>query len=342
MQCAPASLEYAVKTCQVSWSFRRYAGRKWGGSSQLLRLLARRFSSRERSSSPPLLPDYLNTVGDSLASKEQSRRRQLLAKIPKAERLHRPEEKRAHEKRTLAKERSVVAVALQPGEALLPPKEFHDPRQPLPSSLARTGTPELMKIVSKLANGYEHEDLDEAEPQRDAELPLEPRQEKTGRRSNTAPPWEHRQVRLHVKPEHRCKIRLLMCKKILHDCLITLRRLQDQSEHDDPLWWFEGYHAKQLAGGLKNSTANVQELIKFLARKQLHIQLGPVRSECIPQSHAELNRDKSEQLGLEWEEFRRAVCRIVPEDVLLRKFLDGELSWDIVFVQLDVTVRDRK
>ena len=326
-----------MSLCRISGFFRRCGRKAWVGSSQLRWKLARHVSSRRKSS--PLLPDYLNTVKASL--KEQ----QLLEKIPEAEgfegltRSAESQQRKVESQLPAAKERSVVAIALKPSEALSPPKEIPEVREPLPSHLARMGPPEVMKILSRLAfnEGYQSEEIQKASPKNAAAAESQASSEAPEEKGKSPRRWDYRQLRLQVKPEHRHNIRVMMCKKIVHDCLETLRRLQGQNEHEEPLWWFERRAVKKLVGSGSDHghTADVEALVKFLARKHLHIQHGAIRGKCIPGTvDVEPQR---EMLNKEWFQFSRTTLNgRVTEDLLLRKFLDHEVSWDIILRMLEI------
>lgn len=331
MQCRPGSLDLNKVT------------RVWPG--RMVKLL-RRFSKRSEGLQP-LLPDYLNAVQDSLSSKEPEPEAPEVSKMPKAEQAE-PARSPAPSMEwdaptATAKEKQVVAVSLQPGEALPPLKTLLDPRQPLPSHLARMGSVEVVKILNKLAEDRVAFSIDSHHtPEIDTEKQAE--QVDVSDVSGRTPPhslqetnqhgreWDYRRLRLRVEPEHRHKIRAMMCRKILRDCLATLRVLQGQRQRDDPLWQFEGRRAYKFLWD-----SSLTELVRFLAFKHLHIAHGPLRQALIP--GPSLTEGQMKDLQDEWYQlslwFRQSVGP-VPEEVLLRKFLDGELSWSLVLKLLRV------
>ena len=295
---------------------------------QMVKLL-RQFS--RRSDGPqPLLPDYLNT-GDSLSSELPEVR-----SMPKAERPE-PSTKESPQTAT-AKEKQVVAVSLQPGEALSPLKTLLDPRQPLPSpNLARAGSVEVVKILNQL-EGRLHLGIDTENPEeRDDDNVSEQRPLHSLQETNQpVREWDYTHLRLRVEPDHRHKIQVMMCKKILNDCLVTLRVLQGQGQREEPLWRFEGRRAYTLVFTASAS----RHLIRFLAFKHLHITHGPLRQALVP--GPSLTMGQMQDLQDEWRRlmpwFHQSVGP-VPEELLLRKFLDGELTWSLVLKLLRVDLR---
>lgn len=338
MRCRPGSLDLNKVT------------RVWPG--RMVKLL-RRFSKRSEGLQP-LLPDYLNAVQDSLSSKELEPSEPEVPKMPKAEpaRSPAPSAMELDAPTATAKEKQVVAVSLQPGEALSPLKTLLDPRQPLPSHLARMGSVEVVKILNKLAedrvaHSVDSHDSPEIDTEKQAEqVDVSDVSERTQPHSlqetnQHGREWDYRRLRLRVEPGHRHKIQAMMCKKILTDCLATLRVLQGQRQRDDPLWRFEGRRAYKL---VLNSSP--KELVRFLAFKHLHIAHGPLRRALIP--GPSLTEGQMHDLQDEWRQLMHWFLQSVgpvPEEVLLRKFLDGELSWSLVLkllrVDLSIGPRDK-
>ena len=283
--------------------------------------MIRCFSSRSKGLPEPLLPDYLKTVGDSLSSKVEDPVKDI---IPKAEAVTRSKRSRTTAPKEAAKEKLIVAAALQPSEALSPLKTLVEPRPPVPSRLdPRMRSAELGRILE----------------QWESERPLsQPEDVAVDTRENQELPeamslysLKETKIRLQVQPEHREKIREMMRKKVLADCLATLRVLQGQSQWDHPLWWFEGRYAYKLV--YKSSA----QLIRFLTFKHLHIKHGLLRQSLIP--GPTISQAQITDLLEEWRQlmpwFRQNVGP-VPEEVLLRKFLDGQLSWSVVLRALRV------
>eukprot|EP00438_Fugacium_kawagutii_P019718 Skav213547 [mRNA] locus=scaffold263:8115:9089:+ [translate_table: standard] len=301
-----------------------------------------RHFSRERLLQP-LLPDYLNT-GDSSRSEAESLKepkvKEPKEKLKEVEPAEAPAPMEEPSVASTAKEKQLVAAFFQPAEAVSPLKRLVEPRRPLPSSLASMRSIEVVKILNKLS-----EDRIPHQPKVDTADDVEevavgeptPPQTMSPTRDVTRD-WDYRHLRLQVEPRHRHLIQGMMCKKILRDCLLTLRELQGQGQSDEPLWQFEGRRAHRLA-----SQSVSLELIRFLAFKHLHIAHGPLRQTLIPGPI--LTHGQMTDLVAEWRQlmpwFRQCVGP-VSEELLLRKFLDGELSWQLILELMRVDDKVRR
>lgn len=286
------------------------------------------FSSRSKGLPEPLLPDYLRTVGDSLSSKVEMDGKDPVKdiKMPKAEAVTRSKSRitAALKEEAAAKEKMIVAAALQPSEPLSPLKTLLEPRPPVPSRLdPRVQSAELARILEQWE--------DERPVYQPEEIAVDTRENQELPAAMPSHSLEEMKIRLQVRPEHREKLREMMRKKVLADCLATLRVVQGQSQWDDPLWWFEARYAYKLV-----YTTSAQ-LIRFLTFKHLHIKHGLLRQSLIP--GPTISQDQVTDLLEEWRQltpwFQQSVGS-VPEEVLLRKFLDGQLSWSVVLRALRV------
>jgi len=248
-------------------------------------------------------------------------------KMPKAEAVTRSKSRitaALKEEEAAAKEKMIVAAALQPSEALSPLKTLLEPRPPVPSRLdPRVQSAELARILEQWE--------DERPVYQPEEIAVDARENQELPAAMPSRSLEETKIRLQVRPEHREKLREMMRKKVLADCLATLRVVQGQSQWDDPLWWFEARYAYKLV-----YTTSAQ-LIRFLTFKHLHIKHGLLRQSLIP--GPTISQDQVTDLLEEWRQltpwFQQSVGS-VPEEVLLRKFLDGQLSWSVVLRALRV------
>merc|ERR1712194_275116 len=118
----------------------------------------------------------------------------------------------------------------------------------------------------------------------------------------------------------------MLCKAVLFQFLQHRRAALGLTANQPPLWVWEARRANEYHG-----TGQVEELVKYLAGTEIHIQLGPERSVSLPGARLPERTVKRlrEERRMLVREAGLGECEL-KEDAVIRVFLDGRLSWPSV------------
>lgn len=239
----------------------------------------------------------------------------------------------------LFRERRLVVAALQPGEALSQVHLTSPPRAALDGVPVRAREP-LLRIFAEryaqLAHGSGAGAASEAGTgEEDSEAEASEGSVTSDGSSAPGSLWKRR---LRIQPWHRPALMKMLCEEVLHLFLQDRRQALGFSSKQPPLWRWEIKNANEHV-----ETGQVAPLIRYLAETELVMTFGPVRrtnypgtvlmSEVAPRLFAE-----RKQLVSQWEALGlRLQVGFDLEDVFLRLFLDGKLSWSRILGEIGMT-----
>lgn len=273
----------------------------------------------------PILADFLGMGGDSvhvLAPPKVSG----LSREPTPSALAKPrvsEEMLRVPRAQLApvRERRLVEAALRPGKALEQAISESPPFVPLDDPPRRRE--ELPELFQESYHYYLSGDGGGCEP------PMEEREAHNARDAGESDAWRvlsgptRRMFVIRPQPWHREWLQVRLCKAVLYDFVQELREVFRMREWDLPLRKWEVRRARELSAAGRMAT-----LVKFLAETEDHIKCGGMRKKL--QEERGTHADAAKRLI--WE--RRMLAqqsryweRYLSQELLLRDFLDGKLSW---------------
>lgn len=269
----------------------------------------------------PLLADFLAMEPGSAEEKRSESRHPKSSEIRRAS-LARKQEKQEsttslETQAVTPRERAIVVAALQRAEALTPSlaERADAGRLPLPSQAqAKKKVPVLF---AQAFNEYRR-----ASEQRISEESPDQAQRSVEEVDRSRPAEQ-----LRVQPWHRRELQKKLCKAVLFHFLQDLRRDQDLRDGQVPLWFWEAKQAQAYV-----EAGQILLLVKYLVKTQLHIQRGETRSKYMPGSaHAfDVSQKLLDERRALSQELNASVDRVLSEDVFIRNFLDGQLSWQKV------------
>lgn len=289
-------------------------------------------------STGPILADYL-TVGWAVSSSSASTVRPFEAKkkpLPSPGRPSLPLGRKPisfpiggkpsqAQQDAPVQERFLFAKALEPSKALELMPQKNPPRVPKGFNREKREAPRLFEegyagfarsIAAENAKDVQSSGVDGNVPSASG--------------SAKKPQWAYtRARRLRVETKHRKQLNKILCNAVLRNFLQEHRHGFKLNPGQPPLWFWEARRAQDLS-----RHGRVSSLVAYLVETEVHMKCGPERKNHFPKPGGNANqveiRLTRERKSLEefWNSNGTRLDRLrFEDDVFMRLFLDGLLSW---------------